>query len=154
MANNKTKSSKATKASKKPVKVVVPEPQILLLASSLVGNMQPVRFEHVHIGTAFLHAAKGAELADVFLKVGKTSAMCLQSNVPEGSSQFAFLKGAKVSFGAATKVELCEIDLSIKLKGKPRLGLATPIADASTKVSVDAVQVSDLSSAVLERAGS
>lgn len=128
-------------------KVVISEPRLLLLGQNASGEV--ARFENVHIGTPFIY------IGDVFLKVGKTTAMVLQAIVPEGARSICPPPGSKITFRKTVKVELATVDLSIKLAGRNGLASPSPASDAVTKAQVDANLVhvtSDIASSVLDRA--
>jgi hypothetical protein len=142
MAKNKKESSKARK-------VVVPEPKLLLLNGKLSATS--VRFEYVHVGTPFVFQK------DTFLKVGKTTALCVQDyNLARGELGAAL--GEKIVFGKSKLVRLAEIDLCIKLIGDVEapvlLAVPTSAEDCATKAQVEAApKVSDITAAVTQRAG-
>lgn len=145
MANSKSQSKANSKsANRKPPsrkpresrsKVVVPEPSLLLLGHEPLDGAA-VRFEHVQVGTPFEY------LQSVFLKVGKTSALCLMANSPENVRKLIVVTGAKVVLAKSAKVKLSTVDLCIKLKGVQ----AAPTAAPSVHVT------SDIAAAVLDRA--
>ena len=143
------------KSSKKSNSKIVPHPQFLLMGANIVFEKQ--RFDTLVVGSPFTFEDA------VYMKVGASSALCLQAG-EDREDRLPQAAGLKVTFRKSCKVELANVDLTVRMLG----GVGHPLpqivkfpcerplklaAGESATVRI-LPETSDITQSVVERAGS
>lgn len=146
--------AKSSKKSKKSESKIIPQPQFLLMAAHNVA-FEPQRFDKLVVGSPFVFEDS------VYMKVGASSAICLQAG-EDREDRLPKAAGLKLTFRKSCKVELANVDLTIRMLGGVghplpqivKFPCTQPLEVGANAGNVPAVDNrSDITSSVIERAG-
>lgn len=146
--------AKSSKKSKKSESKIIPQPQFLLLNAHNVA-FEPQRFDKLVVGSPF------AFEDSIYMKVGASSAICLMAG-EDHEDRLPQAAGLKVTFRKSCKVELANVDLTVRMLGGVghplpqivKFPCETPLKLAAGESATVRIlpETSDIGQSVIERA--